>query len=254
MSRRDTIIIAVLLNTGLLAILFFMAVNPDDDRISDKLDIQQSLVDNYNEPQRQVESEQIILSHQTRQAPADEVDDVLKDFAATMQNENIQKSDGMYTSVQTQPRDSVSTTVEPVQKNSQYQQTSAKQQQPQKQDYIEVTVKQGDFLGKIAHVNGTTIEAIKSANNLQSDRLHIGQVLKIPVGTKRPAAATTASKGPVSQADDKDSKYYTVQAGDNPWKIAKKFHISVNDLLKMNQLDEQKARNLKPGDRIKVGG
>lgn len=46
--------------------------------------------------------------------------------------------------------------------------------------------------------------------------------------------------------------YYTVKAGDNPWKIAKKFHISFEKLLQLNHLDEAKARNLKIGQKLKI--
>jgi hypothetical protein len=46
--------------------------------------------------------------------------------------------------------------------------------------------------------------------------------------------------------------YYTVKAGDNPWKIAKKFHLSFERLLQLNHLDEAKARNLKIGQKLKI--
>ena len=42
------------------------------------------------------------------------------------------------------------------------------------------SVKSGDTLSKIAVVYNTTVAAIKKANNLTSDRLQIGQKLKIP--------------------------------------------------------------------------
>lgn len=46
--------------------------------------------------------------------------------------------------------------------------------------------------------------------------------------------------------------FYTVQPGDNPWKIAKKFHISFEKLLELNNLNEKRARNLKVGERLKI--
>jgi LysM repeat protein len=41
-------------------------------------------------------------------------------------------------------------------------------------------VKDGDSLGKIAKSQGTTIQAIKEANNLNSDNIVVGKTLKIP--------------------------------------------------------------------------
>lgn len=42
------------------------------------------------------------------------------------------------------------------------------------------SVKAGDTLSRIAKTHGTTIKALKSANNLTDDRLNIGEQLKIP--------------------------------------------------------------------------
>ena len=43
-----------------------------------------------------------------------------------------------------------------------------------------------------------------------------------------------------------------MKKGDNPWKIAKQFNVRFEDLLKMNNLDEERARNMKIGDKIRV--
>jgi murein DD-endopeptidase MepM/ murein hydrolase activator NlpD len=48
-------------------------------------------------------------------------------------------------------------------------------------------VKPGDSLSRIASANKTTTAAIKKANNLTSDRINVGQKLKMP------GAATSAS-------------------------------------------------------------
>jgi LysM repeat protein len=50
-------------------------------------------------------------------------------------------------------------------------------------------VKSGDTLTKIASDHGTTVRAIRAANNLQSDRIIVGQKLKIPPKTAAPAPA-----------------------------------------------------------------
>ncbi|HEY4254932.1 MAG TPA: LysM domain-containing protein, partial [Chlamydiales bacterium] len=51
---------------------------------------------------------------------------------------------------------------------------------------------------------------------------------------------------------DKGADYYIVKVGDNPWTIAMKHHLKVEELLKLNGLNEQRARKLKPGDRLRI--
>jgi LysM repeat protein len=53
------------------------------------------------------------------------------------------------------------------------------------------TVKAGDTLTKIAKANGASVKEVRSLNGLKTDRLHVGQKLKIPA--KSHAASTTAS-------------------------------------------------------------
>jgi len=55
-------------------------------------------------------------------------------------------------------------------------------------------VKSGDTLSKIATDHGTTVRALRSANNLTTDRIKVGQKLKIPV--KAAAAAVTSPPAP----------------------------------------------------------
>jgi len=58
------------------------------------------------------------------------------------------------------------------------------------------TVKSGDTLIKIASVNHTTVKAIRAANNLKSDRITVGQKLKIPAKGSPAPPTETASATP----------------------------------------------------------
>ena len=51
------------------------------------------------------------------------------------------------------------------------------------------TVKSGDTLTRIAKAHGTTVKAIKSANSLTTDKIKVGQKLKIAVKESAPAPA-----------------------------------------------------------------
>lgn len=83
-------------------------------------------------------------------------------------------------------------------------------------------------------------------NDLSSTQLKIGQVLKVPVYDKQETTKNPQVK--VASAED----FYTVQEGDSPWTIALRNRIRLEDLLKMNDLDEQKARKLRPGDQLRI--
>jgi LysM repeat protein len=52
-------------------------------------------------------------------------------------------------------------------------------------------VKSGDTLSTIAKSQGTTIRALRAANNLTTDRIIVGQKLKIPAKASPPPAAPT---------------------------------------------------------------
>jgi LysM repeat protein len=47
--------------------------------------------------------------------------------------------------------------------------------------YKEYEVKQGDSLWSIAHENGSSVDLIKEANNLEDIKLKLGQILQIPI-------------------------------------------------------------------------
>ena len=82
---------------------------------------------------------------------------------------------------------------------------------------VDYTVKSGDSLYKIANQYNVTVDAIKRANNLTTNTLQIGEVLRIPLGTSR---ETT----------------YTVKSGDSLYSIAKKYNTTVNRLKELNNL------------------
>jgi peptidoglycan DL-endopeptidase LytF len=110
-----------------------------------------------------------------------------------------------------------------------------------------VTVKKGDTLDKIAKAHKTQVAAIVKLNQLPNSFLKVGQVLQLPtsseVAVEKPVAAAPKAAG---------SEYYTMKVGESPWAVAKKHQMKVEDLLKLNGLNEEKARKLKPGDRLRI--
>ncbi len=67
-----------------------------------------------------------------------------------------------------------------------------------------------------------------------------------------PQPAKGEGKTSKKQEEKASDAFYIVKPGDNPWKIAKKFHLSFEKLLQLNHLDEAKARNLKVGSRLRI--
>nr|WP_281422935.1 LysM peptidoglycan-binding domain-containing protein [Thaumasiovibrio subtropicus] len=90
---------------------------------------------------------------------------------------------------------------------------------------ITYTVKRGDYLGKIAEQHGVSSQSIRVQNNLKSDKLLVGQKLKIAVAVSQPIA-------------------HTVQRGDFLSKIASQYGVSVKSIRDANSLSS---------DRITIG-
>jgi peptidoglycan endopeptidase LytE len=61
-------------------------------------------------------------------------------------------------------------------------------------------VKSGDTLGKIASAHGTTVKAIKAANDLKTDQIKVGQKLKLPAKESAPGTPALPTAPPVSSA------------------------------------------------------
>ncbi len=82
-------------------------------------------------------------------------------------------------------------------------------------------VKKGDSLWKIANQFNTTVDKLKEINKLSTNDLSVGQKLLIKEKT------TSTTKNNV----------YKVKAGDNLYKIANMYNVSVDDIKKANNLN-----------------
>ena len=97
-------------------------------------------------------------------------------------------------------------------------------------------VQNGDSLYKIAQKYNTTVNDIKSLNNLSSDALMIGQTLKIPTNTSN----STTSGNNIT---------YIVQSGDSLYKIAQRYNTTVNAIKRLNGLSSD---NLSVGQQLLI--
>lgn len=109
------------------------------------------------------------------------------------------------------------------------------------------TVKKGDSLWSIANKMGVSVSMLSRWNNLPpAKKLIPGDQLKIK---------ETKTNAPLVQSQKKWTEkefIYVVKEGDNLWTIAKKFNLSVSDIMAWNHLNE--ADRIYPEDRLKLKG
>ncbi|MBT7895466.1 MAG: LysM peptidoglycan-binding domain-containing protein [Flavobacteriales bacterium] len=103
------------------------------------------------------------------------------------------------------------------------------------------SVKNGDYLGKIASIFGLKTHQIQKWNRLKSTKLNIGDKLTLYV------ANDILEKNNNLQASENE---YIVQKGDTLWDISQMYNgVSIS---KIKQLNNLKSNNLKPGLRIVI--
>ncbi len=224
MSRRDTILMAVLINTGLLVILFATAITTDGKESSPTSSLPQLALITPSVPTKP--SEPLLLAASAHDAP--EVTPIPAPPAMPVALNPIQNlfPDGIVPLTATSAQVSAAL-------------PSA--------DLVEITIKRGDSLERIARVNGTTVDAIVALNGLSSTRLQIGDKLKV-----QGKAGSLPQESPLATNGSAEGELYTVQSGDSPWLIATRFGVAPDELLKLNDLDEGAARKLKPGDKLRI--
>lgn len=107
------------------------------------------------------------------------------------------------------------------------------------QSQTHYTVKSGDSLWTIANRLGTSVTALKQANNLRSDLIFPRQVLVIPgtaVGARPPAAPPPAAPPDSAVEEEPVVNEYTVQAGDNLRSIAERLGVDLGALKRTNNV------------------
>lgn len=110
-------------------------------------------------------------------------------------------------------------------------------------------VEKGDTLYSIATKFSTTVQAIKTLNNITTNTLLPGQQIYIPTSSETPTEPTTPEEPTPPFEPDTPYLIYTVQRGDSLWKISQKYEVPVNDIISFNNLS---SVNLQIGDELKI--
>lgn len=110
------------------------------------------------------------------------------------------------------------------------------------------TVRSGDSLSVIARRYGTTVAAIRAANNLAGDRIDVGQELRLPAG-----AAPSGDSGAATAATPSgEATTHVVLSGETIGAIARRYGVSAADILELNGIRD--PRRLRAGDTIRIPG
>lgn len=122
------------------------------------------------------------------------------------------------------------------------------------------TVKSGDTLSKIASRHRTTTAALRSLNGISGDHLRIGQVLQLPgngvAAAPTPSLPPPASAQPTTVVSSAPAPagpgVHTVAAGESAESIARRYQISVGELVRANQITD--PRRIRIGQVLTIPG
>lgn len=110
-------------------------------------------------------------------------------------------------------------------------------------------IERGDTVFTVAKKHHTTVKEVLEANGIdRSTLIRVGQTLTVPVNTYFPERGA-AEKNPKKVATKKASRelkgFYEVQSGDTLFSIARKNHVTLKEIMSLN--------DIKPGSVIRVG-
>jgi len=108
------------------------------------------------------------------------------------------------------------------------------------EEYVYHTVMPKETLYAISKKYGVPIEKIKAANGMNDNVLHVGQVIKIPVGSpgvEKPAVSTEIPA------------YHIVKKGETLYRIHVKYGVPIEKLRELNNLPDN---TIYPGQKIRL--
>ena len=110
-------------------------------------------------------------------------------------------------------------------------------------------VKNGEAISQIAQQYGTTVSALRAANNLRGNTIRAGHHLMIPVATKPLSAYSKSADVRLAQKQNRQRAEnridHVVRSGESFWSIGQKYGVTSRQLSAWN--------GMAPGDPLPVG-
>ncbi len=110
-------------------------------------------------------------------------------------------------------------------------------------------VRRGDNLSSISRRFGISSQNLMAWNNLQTNKVMIGQRLYLQDPSKQSSKKNESLASPITQKEIRGTNYI-IKQGDNLWDIARNNNVTVQQLLEWNPGLEKK---IYPGMKIKIG-
>ncbi len=133
-----------------------------------------------------------------------------------------------------------SSTKKPGSKTTTSQKTGKRVTEP---TLVTYKVKKGDNLSEIARRSGTTVAAIRKASGIKGDTIYAGSTIKVPYTPKGYKAGKESTA---------KSTTYTVKKGDTLSGIAAKNGVSLQALLKANNMSSKQASSIRAGQKLTI--
>ena len=117
--------------------------------------------------------------------------------------------------------------------------------------YDTYKVKSGDTLYGIAFAHGMTASEFLKINNIDDPdkyKLYVGKTMYV-INSKKD---NTVPAKETNTGSSKEIEYYTVKSGDTLYGIAFENDMSVNDFLKINNIEDPLKYRLKSGEKLKI--
>lgn len=118
---------------------------------------------------------------------------------------------------------------------------------------VTVTVKKNDTVWKLAHDHGVKVADVLRLNHLKASSLiHPGDRLVLKAATATPAASAAKKSVSTTKTSTSSAKSHTVKSGDTLSGIAHRYGVSLQTLLKANNL--KLSSIIYPGQRLSLSG
>jgi len=116
-----------------------------------------------------------------------------------------------------------------------------------KRGKVTYTIAKGDTLFTIARKHHTTTKEVREANGMSYNALiRVGQAITVPTNTYFPEGTPKEKRVVVAKRESKkDQGIYEVQSGDTLFSIAKKNHVTLKEIMVLN--------DIKAGSVIRIG-